>query len=646
MPCFETNAFTTMKHLLRRLFFWDVPAQGTFFALTFFFVCNSLWFTLYQMLWLVNRVQLNIMSDRCFYEVGVYAAGHLVISLYPLIVFCRALLLLIKSCRQRHHYRPLLCLLASMAFGVCGGLFCLVPFWVGLNLISTVGNSIVSTSIMTRLIPSGWGFAYLVAVLCMAVGGFFTVASVARGSGSPVRHAVSKPVTALWGVFWAAYLVILCLALAQSRRTAQTRALIEQRFGYPLSAEGLREYYQKMEPADAEYWKRVEDNAEKLPSKLTIGDKTLEYGGGRVPEQLTPDFLSAYENYCKTNEGPLLEMEKCFDSMPPLPLFNFEEGIIVSMPLKELSPCRTFVQLEFSRLRVFLQRQEKSEALCAYQRIVNCVNHLQREPFVVGSLVWLAGEQTRLEAMERLLESRLLTDDELQCLAADLSALDERIPVIHQQAMYTEATLGHDVLLMMEKGKSAESTIAFAELRFFYPQLWLQASGDKQCILQHYLVEDFTHWSPTPHRSAYILSSMLLPALAKTGDKFYSLTAKVRAMQALLRAEAYRREPGDFPKPLPDLPTDPFTDKPMKYRYGTAEISEYVLQITPRPSWSEDEAPREEYELRPQSRKAKVVQIWSVGPDGKDDGGRYGYGNNNRRKDDVCARIRLDLGKD
>ncbi len=43
-----------MKHFLPSLFFWDAPAQGTFFGLTLFFVCSGLWFTLYQLLWLSN----------------------------------------------------------------------------------------------------------------------------------------------------------------------------------------------------------------------------------------------------------------------------------------------------------------------------------------------------------------------------------------------------------------------------------------------------------------------------------------------------------------------------------------------------------------------------------------------------------------
>ena len=78
----------------------------------------------------------------------------------------------------------------------------------------------------------------------------------------------------------------------------------------------------------------------------------------------------------------------------------------------------------------------------------------------------------------------------------------------------------------------------------------------------------------------------------------------------------------------------------MLYRYGTAEVTRYVLRITEDPDWTEDEAAREEYELKPQTTQAKVVQIWSVGPNGQDDGGISSVTIGG--KDDPCARIRLE----
>ena len=72
-----------MKHKLCKLFFWNTPAKGVFFALTFFIVCSSLWFTFYQTLWLSDcgLVMLNNMSDSYEREIQVWAVIQLLITL-------------------------------------------------------------------------------------------------------------------------------------------------------------------------------------------------------------------------------------------------------------------------------------------------------------------------------------------------------------------------------------------------------------------------------------------------------------------------------------------------------------------------------------------------------------------------------------
>ncbi|MBP5671749.1 MAG: hypothetical protein J6X49_05125 [Victivallales bacterium] len=632
-----------MKHILRKIFFWDEPAQGAFFGMTLFFVCSALWFTFYQLLWLSNCgiVQLNIMSERMESEILAWAAGQLLIAAYSLAVFCRAIWLLGKSCHLLHNYRPLLCVLPSIVLCVCCLLFCLVPLAFLLKIISTYGSPFSTLpkwmSLFSNLPPQSWGIAYLFAVLLMTFGGFSIVAAVARGTAVPLRHSLCKPGIALWGVFWVVYCLLLALALMQSAALSPVSSILQKRFGYPLTAEGLREYYQNMGSADTEFWKVFEEKTA-LPSTLPIEDRTLEHWDGRVPEALPPDVLTAFENYCKTNEAPLREAEKCFDTVPPLPQYDFQPGNL-AVGLITYSSIRRFPRLEASRLRIYLEKKDKPSALRAYQRISNCTEHLRRNPFVIGSLVWVAMEKDRLEAVERLLESHLLTEEDLRELASDLTTLEERIPVVHRHAMYTEAVFGLDAFRGMETGKSPEAAIAFAQLRWFYPQLWLQAARDKLYILQQYEREDFTHWDAAPVPLAYIFSSMLLPALKPAGNKFYALTAQVRAMQALLRAESYCREHGDYPQTLPDLPIDPFSGKPMLYRYGTAEITRYVLRIKEVPAWTEEEKTREEYELKPQATQAKVVQVWSVGPNGRNEGGVSSVHING--KDDPCARIRV-----
>ncbi len=649
-----------MKRILRKLFFWDSPAKGAFFALTFFFVVSSLWFTLFQMIWLSDcgLVQFNIMSECTEREVQVWAGVELLIALYSLIVFCRALWLLAVNCRRGRKYLPLICVLGSMALWLCGGLFCLAVFLYFYKSFIYILLGEIGSSAPAFLPSRMFGLAYLVAVLCMVAGGFCAVKSFVSAEGKRLRTAVSKAGVALWGVFGVAYLVFLGMALMQSRHVARARALVEQRFGHPLTADGLREVYSKKGPTDAEFWKRLEEASGKITAKFTIGDKTLEYWNRRLPETLTPEVLSAFDDYCKANEATIIEMEKCFESIPPLPSYEFEAGNLINTILVNASPCRRFVVFELSRMRVFLKRQDKAEALRSYQRIDNCAVSLQYTPFLIGGLVCLAVEGYRLDAIERLLESRMLSDDDLQRLSADLDALEKRVPALHQQAMYSEATFGQDVLWGLERGKSHEIHMAFGDLRFFYPQLWFHVALDKEYILQQYLAEDFSKMSAAPPRegsgsrhtpndfgdkqimnAAFIFSRMLIPSLQKAGNKFHGMTARARAMKALLKADAYRREHGDYPETIADLPTDPFTGKPMLYRYGDVELSEYVL-MRPETFNEDDEEDAKRLELMPQTKTARAVQIWSVGPNGIDEGGRHDVTVGG--KDDFSARIRLE----
>ena len=114
-------------------------------------------------------------------------------------------------------------------------------------------------------------------------------------------------------------------------------------------------------------------------------------------------------------------------------------------------------------------------------------------------------------------------------------------------------------------------------------------------------------------------------------------------MQTLLRAEAYRREYGDFPENMQDMPNDPFFGKPMLYRYGTIEVpgvTMFPIVINLDEIDDSDEEGADDFsDWDTKLRQVKGVQVWSVGVNGKDDGGvMQVFGG----KDDPCARIRLE----
>ena len=620
-----------MKRFFRRLFFWDSSAKGILFALTFLFVGSSLWFTLFQMLWTCgsSQVQLNFMSDRCVHEIWTWAAGELLIILYSAAVFLRATWLLVVNCRRNRRWLPLWGALAAAALGACGTLFCLSPLP---PLVQAIAEFRAPLMTWRPIVPPRlFGIVYLAAVLCMTAGGFLMVKAFARAEGRRLREAVSRRAAVLWGVFWTAYVLILALALLQSGAVSVMRTMVMKNFELrPLTADGLKKYYAAQGPADASFWARVEEIQARLPSALVIGGRRWENWRGELPDRWTPDVQTAFEAYCRDNEAALLEMEACFDDVPPLVPLDFVPGDVADSVKMPFPLFRRFVRLESGRMRMFLDRKDKDAALRAYRRIVNCTEALRPCPFLIGALVWMSVEQMRLDAMEKLLESRLLTEDDLRLLEEDVAALEERIRAVDWQAMYTEVALMEDTWWGMETGRSRNAAIPYGQLRFFYPQLWFQAALDRMYMLSQFAGQGGFADMKMPVGTARMFSAMIIPALQVSGRKFTLLTARGRAMQALLRAEAHRREHGDFPEMLSDLPIDPFTEKPMLYRYGDVKVCERVLHAAP-----EEEA----VWLDKEFRQMKAVQVWSVGMNGEDDGGvndRHGV------CDDICARIRLE----
>jgi hypothetical protein len=96
------------------------------------------------------------------------------------------------------------------------------------------------------------------------------------------------------------------------------------------------------------------------------------------------------------------------------------------------------------------------------------------------------------------------------------------------------------------------------------------------------------------HRGGGILSSLVLPAVHKVADRAARTDATHRLAQAALAAESYRAKTGKLPARLEDLapdylprvPADPFDGKPLRLK-----------------------------------RDGKDLVLYSVGPDGTDDGG-------------------------
>ena len=593
-----------MKKLLSKVFFVSDCARWLLFALTLLTLGNCVLLSLFHLLLLCSS-EISIPRLLSAVEVAVLwilGLGMLAITLYSLVLGVVSLVGLVKVLRCKRRFKALWHMLPAgvcFALGTFGALRVFPPLYViGKLGDSTNSDLYYSDRLVSRgfpgVTPEYWAAVFFVSLLLIFAGCLFLTAMFASAEGKKFRSAFGKATLTVYGVFVVWYFATLGLAIHESRDCAAVRRAVENRFGRPLTAAGLAKMYRESGKVDAEFWTRHEKLYDALPKvKLdkANGEETEPEHLGVIlplPDRPSKETLAWYENYCRTNRAAVEAYENCFDREPPLPEKSFRRGDLVGEMLPTLTRCRAFIRyFEGSRLIYFLSVKDADAAWSCYRRMDNVCAYLQKEPFLICNLVWLAVEQHRLDCVEKLLESRQLSDAKLDELDADLAALERDIPRNHQQAMYSEAVFGQDCVVGLEEGlidltyelsRHQNPPGAFAPYRWIFPQWWYHAALDNKTILQTYLLPDFTHFNQAPINKGLLFSNLLLPVLEKAGPRFYALTARVRGMRTLIRAEKYRRKHGSFPKSLPDLPEDPFIGKPLVYTVGRTEIKEIVWE--------------------------------------------------------------------
>jgi len=586
-----------MKKPLSKVFFVSDCAKGATFALTLFTLGNCVCLSLFHlvMLWMGEPS----ISRQWGALLRILALGMIAITIYSFALGVISLVGLVKALRRERRFKALWHLVPAggcLALGTVGARRVFPPVYVMQKLGASWDDLVcysdpwVSGGI-PGLPPEYWAAVFFVSLLLILAGCLFLTATFAAAEGKKFRSAFGAATLAVWGVFAVWYFSTLGLAIHESRECAAARQAVEKRFGHPLTAAGLEKLYRESGKIDAEFWPREEKLRAALP-KVKIEKKDedgeewseeYEFWEIMLPDRPSEATLAWYGNYCRTNRAALEAYENCFDREPPLPEKQFIRGNLAAEALPTLSPCRHFVNLcEYSRLIYFIAVKDADAAWTCYRRMGNIGAYLQKEIFLIGSLVWLNVEQRRLDCVEKMLESRLLANAKLDELDADLAALERDIPRVHERAMYTEAVFGQDVIAGLEDGlfgdvmKPKNHPGAFAPYRWIFPQWWYHGAKDKKTMLQTYLLPDLTHFGPKSMNPGLMMCNIILPAFEKAGYRFYALTARARGMRVLIRAEKYRRKHGEFPKTLSNLPEDPFTGKPLVYEAGKTEIVETV----------------------------------------------------------------------
>ena len=559
-----------MKTLLRKLFCpasparaalfaWTLGTVGVYLLLTFVFFCDRLGF----LTW------------------GGHVAGNwylavLGIGLLALILFLNGLRLWGTPLWKERRFRPLLWLIPVLLTSGAG-LFCCgaaLPV-LHINVCLHGGRCNAAPLIPTPipLAPEQWIFLFLAGCVLLLAGYFLLAYALGAGEGKKLLQLFGKGTLALWGIALVFHFIFLGFALRESCRVSKLEAALERHFGRSLTAAALAELYASSGKPDGAFWKEADRICKSLSSKLTVGGKTLWWNYD-LPERPGKEFKAAYEEFSRRNASAIVNFEKCFDAPAPLPERAFPSGDLGSVELPELWPVRHFLLLESGRVRAALERRDIDTAWKCYRRLNNAGAPLRNDPFLFSALVWTFAGNTQLDCIEKMLESRLLSDARLWQLRTDLTELARTVPELHRSALYHEAVVSCDLLLGLETGRFEGCSIAFAPYRWFFPMVWYLAAKDKGRIFAAFRQPDFVAVGATLPK-LHLLNFMRLPELSRAGWIFHDLTARILGMQVLLlRAEAYRRTHGSFPATMSGLPVDPCTKKTLVYRVGNASVPE------------------------------------------------------------------------
>ena len=666
----------------KRLFFSDAPAQGAFYALTQLLLGSYLLFSLLVFLLGIGRVTFAMSAGRiaagavvlllfCYYLYmtltffrsqqsgfqrylswlyfvlwgGLLLWGYFRLSLpgvwagWLFAFFFTGVLPLFFCARQ---WKPALGSLLAW----CVGSLMLLLLWSYYQTIFFDNESLhfipsSSTQVLVALsrFPgiSGWGWSVWAAVglLFLALWYWLTALFFARLSGVKKSSLFGKGVIVWWGAGAAAFLLFTILTCFAGKEVSLRIAELEERFGRPLTAEALAECYFNGRKPDAAFWERWEKNQEAVSPLLPIEAYPAL---SSIPSsvRISADKMKQLRNHFKQHNAVLAEWEAQFaDPLPPRPR-QYRSGSLIKLlqQLPELNGIHEFNRLQLWRIHFALTDEKIDEALAAERRMKQGNQYPRQDPFMASALVWASCEELRLSGIEMLLESGKLPESVLHRIAAELAEQEKVIPPLLERISYSEAVQALDFCEFMKKGEflpeSESEDVCPASpvaLRCFVPQLWWYFRREMAELARICNTPDIHHADMKQEfRSSGILASMIAPDYSVISRPFLRLTARLRAVRGLIQAELHRQKHGSWPESLPDLLLDPYSGKPLLYRKG-----ECLLNFTRLDS----EPP---HRILPEIHSIPAIQVWSVGPDGVDDGGFRPDGSH---CDDVRALLRL-----
>ena len=684
-----------MKHLLRKLFFWDEPAKGAFFGLTLLIILPRLLLTLgfgallplffgsgALLPQFLRGEDLQAMYLNSLMILGVVVVAALLYALLqfchllPKINFCRCKVLVVALCAcailmivffayvPSEYERlwgifPIVLIVFSVIYvlhptvTICDWLLAVVPLIVGLVFLFLhfkKDTAEASVALLLQNQPAGaTSSAWMAWPLGIGAIAFLVLSYLLQGriiakiGGVSLRNLFGRGVAVLWILFAIAYLASVGMALNALRDYSNAKKELDSFWGMPVNVQAITERYRASGRIDQAFWNEL------CSLKVQFTELEQQYDGiglglGYQNAVFPPDI---HEQWRKafTESPELLRREEMLDEPPPLPertFFPFDNHYLYIS-----CDCIQMTREELWRVRLALEANDILSAQKALRRIDNVVSILPYDYDMISGLVWMAVEQMRPLALSWILASGLVDEPWLHEQDALLQDIESRVPAAQQRYIQGETAYMMNIIDELVKHTSWSWFLTF-------PERWQFLGREGASFARCGCIHDFADY---PEKPSGILTGMQARNLRSIGKRITELIAALRISRGMIAAELARRTNGCYPDTLENLPTDPFSDQPLKYAIGTVEITEDRFQPNKNPAspeilqqvWQQmglTEAQAEElklncptkYVFQTDRRTVDAVKIWSVGPDGIDDGGitrKPEFGSSEKEKDDI-----------
>ena len=695
-----------MKNLLRKIFFWDEPAQGAFFGLTLLPIAVWFAFSVWCSLLVINYSSLLKSSVLAFLMIVTYGVFGYVLVLVlrmkillrwktkfswkriwiPLVLFALSLLYGVAvNFQEGMHWLFLMCgalalgcLLCAFRFfavswknlaGALAWMGALLVFWTtfafayepfrsgSLRELSTtmwiMGSIPFYEEIYRgfRLSTAAGSFCFVLLGILLLLAGYLLFASfLADYAKISLRNLFSRKIRFVWGIAAGSYVVFLALALWETASYHRAIKELEAHFGHPLTSAELERQFYEGRSANPAFWEQIEatlkeyhDSQDELEGELFYHTDTTD--------AVLPEFMHAsIKKHFLENPGRL-KLEQMLTRPISPPKRNYaDDQLLNAMSSPDFSNVRELARQGLLRIVYALEDGEFDVASASLERMDAYREYLWKDHLYIAYLMGIAVESYRLKAMEKILASGLPPDEWLTAQAARLVEVERQADLLEEHYLFGESVIHLNIFhwLAHYAGNDTYPCIAglhFCSLRFYFPQGWWLAANEIKGMAKTLRVRHFSEL-PTS-RTGYSGVDMLLPSLSKGTVKKQSLIASSRVIRGLIQAELHKRRTGEYPDSIDDLPQDPFSGQPLKYRKGTCEVVQKICQEeVAKEIYQEKEKKKNgAYSLYAspslfvsQKRTLQAVQIWSVGPDGIDDGGitsKPEYGSSEKTKDDI-----------